>query len=399
MPKTLSKVAVVLGSALAAFGLSITALPQSALSAGSVLHIEQKSPIGDFGHWLLTMPSNATFRTALKTKVLNNLDAGTYTLDVTSPAGAQTVITVMNGSQERLRTVGNSATFDVNAAESLRVTITYQYTGNVRVLSEPTGIPFEMKDASGEVYTGTTPAMFTEMAPVWYRVQYAVEESCEVQEDQQRELVAASTLTFWADFNCGDREIPIAGRTTQTLGTSQQRPLFTRGETHEDMPDNRVLQTSSMSEVVPGGRVKFTVAVTNATRGTIHNVVVTDAFDPAFVDIIMPIANGGVIADNEIIWEVPFIYSGQTWETSFYVKAHESLVAGDRIVLTARATSDETDFYLYPQAWSSTVGVGVAYMPQTGKTLELALILGALVGTGLITNLTNRRKKLVEVTV
>lgn len=362
----------------------------------STLHIEQKSPIAEYSHWELKMPGDATYKSTLKSKILNNIDAGTYVLSVVPPHGAFTTMTIVHSGTVRDVVHGSTATIELAEGETLRVTVSYSYTGNIRVLSDPAGVPFEMKDASNKVYTGVTPALFTDMAPVWYRVQYAVEADCEVQEDQQRGLVVPQTLTFWADFTCGDREIPVAGRTPEVIGTEREpeRPRPTL--THEDMPDNRILQTASMSEVVAGGRIKFTIAVTNSTRSTIHNVLVSNAYDPSMIDIELPLLDGGVIGgENEMMWDVPKIYARQTWTTSFYARAHEHLVAGDRIVLTAKAISDETDFELYPEAWSSTVGVGVAYMPQTGDTLNLVLVLSALAGTGLLTNFTYRRKQSV----
>jgi hypothetical protein len=149
-----------------------------------------------------------------------------------------------------------------------------------------------------------------------------------------------------------------------------------------------------MSEVVAGGNVRFNVTISNMTRETLHNIDVVDRYNPEMIDIVQPLFDGGVIDGNEIAWYVPKLYAGQTWTTSFTVRAKDHLTAGDRIVLLAHAYSDEADFDLYPEAWSSVSGVGIAYMPQTGGKYDILFALAALLGAAVVTNMTIRKKQL-----
>lgn len=266
--------------------------------------------------------------------------------------------------------------------------------GTIEVRSDPANVAFEMKNLiDGSVYSGVTPMVFTNMPPVTYTIRYDIEPSCEVQKNIQRELISGSRLVFWKNFTCGDQRVPLAGRTAKRIGTDAPVKPYVKPNVHVDMPAKRIVQTSSQSEVVAGGSIRYTVTLTNMTRGTLHNIDIVDRYNPEMIDIIQPLLDGGVIKENEIVWNIPELFAGQSWSTTFTARAKPHLVAGDRIVLMAHAYSDEADFDLYPEAWSSVAGVGIAYMPQTGGKYDLLFVLAALVGAAFITNLTISRKQ------
>jgi len=167
-------------------------------------------------------------------------------------------------------------------------------------------------------------------------------------------------------------------------------------ESHDVSPAVRILQLSSVSETLPGGRISFTINVRNVTRSTLHDIVVSDKFNPESIDIALPVKDGGVIDGNELVWLIPELYAGQTWTTTFEGNAKSNLVAGDRVMLLARASGDEIDYY--PEALSSVVGVGIAYMPQTGFRIDLILASLFALGALLTTITTISRKRLVALT-
>lgn len=386
-----------LSTGLASIALLMSVgIADQAYAAGGTLFIDQTSPVGEFGHWIVSMPADATFRSSLKTKLLNDLTAGDYSVSITNPAGSFTKMTLVRSGTVIQEVLGNTIDFEVVDDSSYRLNIEFTYTGNVEVRSDPANVFFTMESlADGSTFTGVTPMIFADMPPVTYKVRYDIEPSCEVQKDIQRELIYGSRLIFWSDFTCGEQRIPLAGRTAERIGTDTPRTPYVAPNAHVDMPAKRIVQTSSMSEVVAGGHIRYTVSISNMTRGTLHNIDVVDRYNPEMVDIVQPLTDGGVIAGNEIVWNVPELFAGQSWTTTFTARAKDHLVAGDRIVFMAHAYSDEADFDLSPEAWSSVAGVGIAYMPQTGGKYDVLFALAALIGAALITNLTISRKQSV----
>lgn len=361
-------------------------------AATQSLFIDQKSPISEYTSWKLELPGDATFSSSLKTKIFSDIETGSYKLSVVTPAGASPKITLVNAGVVVKEVQSNTMEFDVLPEKAYRITVEFSYVGTVQVLSEPAGIPFEMESYGGVMYTGTTPATFDDMAPVWYRVTYSIQADCEPEKQLERGLVAGSNLTFYKNFTCGNQKIPTAGRTNKPLATTPAPVGEARVPAHTESPDKHIEQTVNMSEVVPGGRMRFTVTVHNRTRETLHNIVVTDRFNPEAIDIALPLFDGGIINGNQIEWTVPQIYAGQRWTTTFEATAKNHLVPGDRIVLLAHAVSEESDADIYPEAWSSVVGVGIAYLPQTGDRYDILLSIAVLLGATVMTHMTLRKK-------
>lgn len=386
--------------ALAALGTSTPAL-----AADSTLYITQVHENHRYGEVTITMPNGSTYLTKLVTKTLERIEAGTYKINVNDPTRTNTTeIRVLKNDILVAETFGNVVEFDVEDGDTIRVTVEYSYAdpyanskGNVEVTSLPNGVPFTLRGPDGLKVHGETPAFFPGMDPTWYRLEYDIESHCEAQKYQERALNQGSNLIFFANFNCGPQRVPTAGRTGEPLGTGNVRPEPQQMATHTELPGARIVQTSSVAETLPGGRVRFTVSVRNLSRNTLHNVVVSDRYNPEALQVLLPLADGGATDGNSIIWELPVLYAGQTWTTTFEGRVSDTLVAGDRIVLMAHVYADELGT-VYPDAVSSVIGVGVAYMPQTGGRWDIVLSLAGLIGAAYLTHSTIRRKKLVAFT-
>lgn len=367
---------------------------QGAEAASSTLTLGQDSPNAVYGQWIVTFPNGTEYKTSLKTKVLSNLEAGTYRIAVRAPEKAVTNLTLKRGSSLLQESPSTIMTFELKDGEALRLNAKYTYTGTVKVQSSPAGIPFVMTDMNGGVFSGTTPSVFNDMAPIMYRVNYDVTRDCEVRKSQERVLTEGSSLIFYANLHCGDRPISMARKTTEPTASGRLPEPPAPEEIHRDAPDARVLQTSNLSEVTAGGNLRFTIAIRNLTRGTLHNINVTDRFNPSSLEI-LSLADDGVIDGQNLRWSIPELFAGQVWTTTFEARAKNHLRPGDRIVLMAHAVSEEADADVYPEAWSSVVGVGIAYMPQTGFRYDLLIAFAALIGAAFTTISTFRVKKLV----
>jgi len=376
-------------------GLSMS---HSVDAANSSITLAQNSPDNTLGQWIVTYPDGTEHETYGKTKILNNLEGGIYRVAVRAPARSKTSMTLSRGAVILQTSNSTIVTLELKDGEALRVEAMYTYTGTVKVQSNPSNVSFVMTDMNGGVYSGKTPAVFNDMAPIQYRVHYDVTRDCEVKKNQERILNEKSSLIFYVDLNCGDHPISMAGKTTQPPATGNAPTPAPTPEVHSSTPDARIVQTANMSEVIPGGNIRFTISIRNITRATLHNVILNDRFNPSSLEI-LSMTNGGKIDGENMQWTAPEIFAGQTWTTTVEARVKDTLTAGDRIVLLAHATSDESDAKMYPEAWSSVVGVGIAYMPQTGFRYDILLALVALVGTAITTISTNRVKKFVEQTV
>ena len=370
---------------LAFAGLSTTTVH----AAGTSLHIEQKNGVGE---WALTYPNGTEYSNVAKTKILSSVGSGAYRINVRPPANAYASISLYENNILKQESKINSMVFDLKENMTYRTTVRYTFGGTIEVHSEPSGVYFKMHGANGSTFTGKTPAIYTKMPTALYRVTYGLEPDCEAQKSQERSLAAGSNLNFVAKIHCGTSRIATPGKTAKPLSSKTTVPTVVTPPTSTTVGSaQRIMQTVSSTEVVAGSRVRVTLSIRNITRHTLHNVHVTDTFSPDMVSIVMPLTNNGVVNGNLIEWNVPTIFAGQTWTTSFEITIKDTVKTGDRILLLARASSDENNSKLYPEAWSSVVGIGVAYLPQTGKTLDVAFVLAAMFAAAIFSNVTVRR--------
>ncbi len=265
--------------------------------------------------------------------------------------------------------------------------------GTVEVRTTPAGVTFGL-EGPGMNIQGKTPAMFTDLSPGLYRVTYDLTKDCTAKKQQERSMGLGETLVFVATLDCGNTRIPIGGSTAKPIGTGMKPPAPKVVPVHTITPSQRVSQTSSAAEAVPGGRIRITVSVRNITRGTLHAVRITESFDPDAVEILQPLSKGGIHYGSELLWEVPQIFAGSTWTTTFDIRAKSHLKPGDRIVLRAHAVSDEEGSSFLPDAWSSVVGIGIVTLPQTGGMLDMIVAIAALAIAAIVTGKSRSLKQL-----
>ena len=341
-PETLVKTGLL--ALVTAVGISASS---GASAAGATLHVEQKSESASYGEWMLAIPGGANYTSALKTKVLTGLATGTYRLTVRPLAGVTSHVKLYNNNILKEETSATFVVFDLKDGDMYRATITYSRNGTVEVRSEPSGVAFVMESGNGTKFTGTTPAVFNDMVPTWYRVSYDLAADCQAQKQQERGLIEGSSLIFTVKLDCGSRHIATPGKTSKNLSTGAKPPVIATNESEVSAAE-RILQTSSVGEVLPGGRVRVTVSVRNVTATTLQNVRVTDRFNPNAIEI-LEIRDGGYVDQNELKWNIPQITAGATWTTTFDIRVKETVKTGERVMLMATVTSDTSDNSVHPE--------------------------------------------------
>jgi len=135
--------------------------------------------------------------------------------------------------------------------------------------------------------------------------------------------------------------------------------------------------TPNTAEVLPNGDIVYTVFVQNVLLLNIRDAVVSAKFDPAVASV-SNIGNGTNAGNGEIRWALTPLAPGQTWQTTFTLRASGALSGGSIVTASGRLTgTDVNGSPLNERVAVATVSVITAgSLPDTGAafdTLFLAL--------------------------
>lgn len=346
------------------------ALPASA--AGS-LTITQKSPVGTFGDWTITQPNSGqvTIRSG-EIKTFPLAEAGVYVLMVTPPESAKLTAVVTTDGTQTLSTTLHNFSFEVAEGQSVDVTLSYRYDGTIVVDSEPQGVSFELLASNSVRLTGITPATFTGLAPLTYRVTFQQLPDCYILPMQQRTLQANQTLSFFGHFTCGQQN-PVV-----------EEPAVVTEVPSETMPNERTLQiwaTVQQSEVLPGDTARVTITVKNTGDRTVHDVSVSAQFDATLLSASIPMPRFGKVENDVLSWDIPELYAGKFWTVTVPLTANDVLQSGHKTSVTARVSAsditggDDTQHV-------ATVNIGImTALPETGVRFDILFLAAAILFT------------------
>lgn len=380
---------------LVSLSAGVSLLGAASALAATTLTIEQHSPSTSLGEWRLQMPDGSnlpSFRTE-QLRVISNAPAGTYRITVTPPKKANTTIAFYDSGHLKQTADAHQLDFVVGSG-SARILISYAYEGIVRIESIPNKATFELAGA-GVRFTGVTPAEFTNLPPVQYTVSFGMKDNCNLPRPPQRYLKANETITIRGEYICGDDRYATTSSSnsssaTSAASTSSLLASSSSPQTTERTGALALWQSAHQGEVLPGGTIRFTVGVRNQLRTTVEDLMITQQFDPAQVTPVLPIAMGGEIRGNLIIWEIPRVLAGQSWSTATAFNVHTSLAVGERITLHARASAQDTSKVFVGDLGTATT-VGIASLPPTGMASDVLVIGLTLVGAAGLTAFSRRR--------
>ncbi|MFA7682476.1 MAG: LPXTG cell wall anchor domain-containing protein [Candidatus Peribacteraceae bacterium] len=354
------------------------AIVQNAYAAGGSLAIEQVSQTRLYGTWVLSTPDSRTIvdNRGVPSKTVTPVVGGTYTISVDAPEKARTTIVVYRGTNVLHNTEGTRLSFTLLEDDTARVVITHRFFGTITVESDPVGQAFVLTGSDGTNQTGTTPASFYSMSPQSYTVQYSMLDKCIAPHNQSRPLEPNGSLAFLGVYRCSFPVIDITPPEPEQETVAPQSIEFSL--------------LANQNEVLPGGMLHYTLTVANHNHSTLHNLQVSVQFDPQQVAV-SGVRDNGRIQRNLMIWEVPGIYAGQQWSTTFTADVQDGLPAGEQITMTTRASADGlVEAGMLPQMLAQSVGV--ALLPQTGEDKTFAL-LSILMMLGALTTATTIRRR------
>lgn len=371
-------------------GIAALVLPLATHAAGTTVQIEQTKTGNAFGTYTLSGPG-ITKTGNSNGGLYPELPAGEYALSIKPPLGTRAKLTVYRGPSLIAETEDRSYMINIAEGEQIKFSIHYTVLGTVTVESNPEGVSFTLRYPNGTGTNGTTPARFDMLDPGVYAVFYDTKKECEAQKHQERPLDAGGTIAFHAVLSCGDRKIPTQGKTNKPLATGKVAPVPVPVVTPvATAPAVRIVQESSMSETVAGSRVRITLTVRNVTKTTLHDLMIADAFDASLLTPVTPLPKNGEVRSNVLAWFVPELFAGQSWTVTFEMRVSDGAKTGERGTLKAAVSSPDIDAY-YSAPVGSTVAIGIAAVPQTGDSMDLALILAGLGGAAILAYFTNRR--------
>jgi len=347
--------------AVSAF-LSVCLFSHTAMAASPAMTIEQVSRPHLLGGWTLNTPDGKILKDShgIELSTITPFVGGTYSLTIDPPQLARTTVTIYEGNDIIRRAEDTSIAFTVSGTEAVRAVIVFHFFGSIKVTSEPEGRPFTLAGPEGVVLTGITPETFHGLSPYDYTAKFDQLAECRRPKDQQRTLEPNGSITFHGVYFCGQ------------LGVGD---LPVEEEVVEVIAYPRASLRPNQYEVLPGGTINYTLTVENPGKRTAKNIIVSVQFDPEQGST-SQISDNGIIRGNVIVWEVPAIFSGRQWSTSFTYKVNDNLPVGERILMTTRIQAEGLVETGLP-AEALTQSVGVTLLPETGwqNLLLIAAIL------------------------
>lgn len=347
----------------------------SAHAAGASIVIEQKGPFRSLGNYFLTRPDGVQVNgnNYEVTKFVTNAPLGNYTLKVEPQAGALTSIRIIQDDTEIASIAGTELSFNLETTGSVRIEISYVFFGTVSVTSIPSGVPFELKGSNYPRIVGVTPAVYTNLPPLTFRVQYGSVPGCRAPKAQERQLLINDELRFEGEYLCNlnvDTDVP-----------EETEVIVTEGDL--SVPHVRIWHSISQSEVLPGGAFRVTLGIRNLTQTTLRNLVLSDQIeaDKVMTDPALP--DGGVRRGDLLVWDIPEIFSGQTWTTTYVAHTREDIAAGTPIVFTGRVEGNDIHATRSTLDLTDTAEVRATMLPQTGWMMDvLAVAMLFVLGLG-----------------
>lgn len=176
-----------------------------------------------------------------------------------------------------------------------------------------------------------------------------------------------------------------------TADGATARDMTTIGEVGSGGREGTVLfrKNADRSEVFPGGRIRYTLTVTNKLDHTVSDAIIVDRYDTENLTFVSATHDSQLIgnAGGEMRWQVPVLEPGQSWQTSYVLEVGQYVPASLELSNIATIKGSDLDgISLVEKVRTNSSGV-LADAPSTGAGMDailgLALALVALGVTGM----------------
>lgn len=129
------------------------------------------------------------------------------------------------------------------------------------------------------------------------------------------------------------------------------------------------------SEVIPGGRVRFTLTVRNTGNTTVSDAIVSTRFDSSVVTLI---DNGGSVSagSSAIQWILPPLSAGRTWTTSIMFVVSDTAPNGAAVSLVSTLEGDDIRTVTLDSRTQIAGVTVIGELPSTGFPLDVLALIG-----------------------
>jgi hypothetical protein len=185
------------------FSIFIIPISHAEENTGTI-NIQQTSPTGTVGNWVLIKPGNKQISLSKAQYTLKDAPAGQYTLFATPPEGAITKIHQFI-ENDFLKTSNHpqiSFVMDEGANMTFRIEYTFTRVGIVSVSSDPAGLEFTMVGPNNTNIQGTTPASYPNVPEGLYSVTYDPIPNCVTPKATSNRLLKDSRINFNIKIVC-----------------------------------------------------------------------------------------------------------------------------------------------------------------------------------------------------
>lgn len=205
----------------------------------------------------------------------------------------------------------------------------------------------------------------------WYGVEIEAGQSVTFTVDATVERFAAERYLITSRLQAG-------GETKSDLTSVLTNPDDLRDNDEDDDDDNddddthgsvRFSVTPDAAEVLPGGRIRYTVSVRNTGSDTVDHLTATVKFDPS-VAILLNSGTAEKINASTLEWGVPALSAGETWRTTFDLALVSGLPIGTAVPVISTLKGQSIDSITLQSRVAITSVALIGALPATGYPLD-----------------------------
>lgn len=159
---------------------------------------------------------------------------------------------------------------------------------------------------------------------------------------------------------------------TTSVQTNASDLMAKRDDDEEEVENNAKIRfsvTPDAQEVLPGGRIRYTVSVRNADTEKVDGLTATVKFDPS-IALLLGLGTAEKVNASTLKWNVPALSAGETWRTSFELALAEGLPMGTSIPVISTLQGSSIDSITLQSRVSVTSVALIGNLPATGYPLD-----------------------------